>query len=62
MQCVQYVSYSLLVLASKTYGMYEGASKQSPDPKNSISPGPRTPVMKFLDPPLRGTISRKLDF
>ena len=39
--------------------MYEWASKQSPDPKNSISTGPRTPVLKFLDPPLRDTISPK---
>ena len=42
--------------------MYEGASKQSPDPKNSIATGPRTPVLKFLDPQLRGTISPNLTF
>ena len=26
--------------------------KQTPDPKNSTAPGPRPPVLKFLDPPL----------
>ena len=31
--------------------MCERASKQTPD-KNSTAPGPRTPVFKFLDPPL----------
>ena len=32
--------------------MCEGASKLSPDPKNSTAPGPRPLVLKFLDPPL----------
>ena len=32
--------------------MCEGASKQTPDPKNSTAQGPRAPVWKFLDPPL----------
>ena len=32
--------------------MFERASKQTPDPKNSTAPGPRPPVLKFLDPPL----------
>ena len=32
--------------------MCEGASKQSPDHKNYTTPGPRPPVLKFLDPPL----------
>ena len=32
--------------------MCEGASKQSPDLKNYTAPGPRPPVLKFLDPPL----------
>ena len=32
--------------------MREGASKQSSDLKNYTAPGPRPPVLKFLDPPL----------
>ena len=32
--------------------MFEGASKQSADPKNSTELGPRPPVLKFLDPSL----------
>ena len=33
--------------------MREGASKQSCTvQKNSTAPGPRAPVLKFLDPPL----------
>ena len=31
--------------------MCEGASKQSSDLKNYTAPGPRPPVLKFLDPP-----------
>ena len=30
----------------------KGTSKQTPDPMNSTAPGPRPPVLKFLDPPL----------
>ena len=36
----------------KNIGLCDGASKQTPDPKYSTTPGPRTPVQKFLDPPL----------
>ena len=32
--------------------MREGASEQSSDLKNYTAPGPRPPVLKFLDPPL----------
>ena len=32
--------------------MCEGALKQFPDLKNYTVPGPRPPVLKFLDPPL----------
>ena len=34
--------------------MREGASEQSSDLKNYTAPGPRPPVLKFLDPPLIG--------
>ena len=32
--------------------MCEGVSKQSSNLKNYTAPGPRPPVLKFLDPPL----------
>ena len=32
--------------------MCEGAPNQTLDHKNSTAPGPRPPVLKFLDPPL----------
>ena len=32
--------------------MCERASKQTSDQKNYTAPGPRPPVLKFLDPPL----------
>ena len=35
--------------------MCEGGIKTTLDPKNSTAPGPRPPVLKFLDPPLIGT-------
>ena len=38
--------------------MCEGASKQTPDPKNSTAPGSRPPVLKFLDTPLQCSIGR----
>ena len=36
--------------------MCKGTSKQSQNLKNYTTPGPRPPVLKFLDPPLRLTI------
>ena len=38
--------------------MCERASKQSPDLKNYSAQGLRPPVLKFLDPPLRGHAPR----
>ena len=38
--------------------MCEGASKPSLDLKNYTAPGPRPPVLKFLDPPLAWCYSR----
>ena len=51
-QCLQNVPYSLLSLQN-IMSMCEGpTSKQTPEPKNSTAPGPRPPILKFLDPPL----------
>ena len=46
-----------ITLTTKTEGMREGASEQSSDLKNYTAPGPRPPVLKFLDPPLGVTSS-----
>ena len=43
-------------LTTKTKGMREGASEQSSDLKNYTAPGPRPPVLKFLDPPLISSV------
>ena len=46
------ISYAQLWLQKHLVYMKE-LKKQSPDPKNSTAPGPRSPVLKFLDPPLK---------
>ena len=51
MQCLQYLFYHLLSLQNIEY-VWKGIKTFS-DPKNSTAPGPRTPVLKFLDPPLQ---------
>ena len=38
--------------------MCEGASKQSSDLKKYTATGPRAPVLKFVDPPLRTACRR----
>ena len=55
MQCLQlYIIYiKCPTLTTKTYGILEGVSKQSADPRNSTAPGPRSLVLKFLDPPVK---------
>ena len=47
-------------LSSKTNGICEGTSKQSPDLKNYTAPGPRPPFLKFLDPPLQTFMTGEL--
>ena len=42
------LSFLFTILTTKTYGMFEGASKQTPD----LRILPRHLVLKFLDPPL----------
>ena len=54
------ICFSISTLATKTYNVCEGASKQSPDPKNFTAPGPRPPVLKFLDPPLTIIVNRQV--
>ena len=39
-------------LTAKAKGVCKGASKQSPDLEDYTAPRPRSPVHKFLDPPL----------
>ena len=48
-QCLQYVFYSLLLLQNIGYTCVKGYQNR---PKNSIAPGPRRPILKFLDQPL----------
>ena len=52
-----YPSYNVYnmfsTLTTKRRVCVKGASKQISDPKNSTAPGPRPPVLKFLDPPLK---------
>ena len=54
--CKQHAMFTKRILfsalTSKTNGICEGTSKQSPDLKNYTAPGPRPPVLKFLDPPM----------
>ena len=58
--CSQHTMFTICIsfstLATITYILCEGASKQSPDPTNSTAPGPRPPVLKFLDQPLRSML------
>ena len=48
-QCLQYVFYSLLLLQNIGYTCVKGHQNR---PKNSTAPGPRRPILKFLDQPL----------
>ena len=48
--------YFILYSHYKSMGMSEGASKQPLDLKYYTAPGPRPPVLKFLDPPLLNII------
>ena len=50
MQCLQYVFYSLLPIQKHRVRMKD--IKTIFRPKNYTAPGPRAPVLKFLDPPL----------
>ena len=54
--CNQHAMFTMCILFStitnKAKAMCEGASEPSPDLKNYTAPGPRSPVLKFLDPPL----------
>ena len=46
-QCLQYVFYSLPLLQNIGYTCVKGYRNR---PKNSTAPGPRPPILKFLDP------------
>ena len=62
MQSVQYVSYSLLELTASTYKVCTKGHQNNPQTPRILSRQDRArTVLKFLDPPLRGTISPKLD-
>ena len=63
--CNQHAMFTMCILFStitnKAKAMCEGASEPSPDLKNytCTAPGPRPPVLKFLDPPLVHHFSAK---
>ena len=50
-QCLQYVFYSLFSLRKDRICMWKG-HQNNRQTKNSTAPGPRLPVLKFLDPSL----------